>query len=343
MIKGLAFRYASRWRNLRYHFRNAPWADLRAFERQRSGRSTLPWPALIRASWRHGASFDDYYLLRFFEKNDAERRQYLTLSRLYELERQQHDLAYAQILRDKARFKAHFEPWLGRDSWTWPELQALPDTGVPPHKVVIKSRFGVRGRDLFFPAQRFVSWRALREHMRQTLPEPERYLCEAYIEQHPDLAALNPGTVNTLRIMTYCAAEQVQIWGTVLRIGCGSGPDNWAQGGVAAWVDDDGVIRRGAVPKDPFTAPLSHHPVNGQPIVGFAVPQITAARALALQAARALPRVPSVGWDVVVKADGGLCLLEGNDRWSYLLLQNTLGTGCRQLAAAVCDLEQVYV
>jgi len=343
MIKPLAFRYASRLRNLRYHFRNAPWADLQAFEQQRSGRSRLPWPALIWASWQHGASFDDYYLLRFFEKNAAERHQYLTLSRLYELERQQHDLAYAQILRDKARFIAHFKPWLGRDCWTWSELQALPDQGLPPEKLVLKSRFGVRGRDLFFPAQRFTSWQALRVYMRQTLSEPERYLCEAYIPQHATLAALNPGTVNTLRIMTYCAGEQVQVWGTVLRIGCGSGPDNWAQGGVAAWVDADGVIRRGAVPKDPFVAPLTHHPVHQQPIVGFVVPQIEAAHHLAVQAALALPQVPSVGWDVVVKADGSVCLLEGNDRWSYLLLQNTFGTGCRHLAEAVCDLKQVYV
>jgi hypothetical protein len=335
------FCYASRWRNLRYHFRNADWDRLHVLEAQRSGRRRLPWLALLAASWRHGASFEDYYLLRFFDLNRNQRRNYLTLSLFYELERQQNDLNKAQILRDKALFTGHFKDLLGREVWTWTELLELDPDGKPPPRLVIKSRFGVQGRDIYFPETQFPTWSAVIEYMQAALASPKNYLCESWLQQHPDLERLNPGTVNTLRVVTYLRGAEVQIWGVILRIGCGNGPDNWACGGLGAWVDEDGQIRRKAVLKDPFAAPQATHPVSGRPIVGVRVPFFDSVCDLARESALRLPEVRTVGWDIVVKTDG-VCLLEGNDRWSCALLQNALGKGCREWADVVCDMYKVY-
>lgn len=161
------------------------------------------------------------------------------------------------------------------------------------------------------------------------------------LRQHPDLERLNPGSVNTLRIVTYLEGSEVRIWGVVLRIGCGNGPDNWAQGGLAAWVEEDGRILRKAIPKNPFVPPLAEHPLTGQPIAGFQVPLLEQARDLARESALRLPEVRTVGWDIAIQPDQ-VCLVEGNDRWSYQLMQNALGRGCRPLADAVCDMRQVY-
>ncbi|AUN94353.1 sugar-transfer associated ATP-grasp domain-containing protein [Pseudazoarcus pumilus] len=340
-MAALIFRYASRWRNLRYHIRNAPWDELHAYERQRSGRSWLPWRDLLLAAWRHGASFDDYYLLRFFEKSRAQRREYLTLSLYYELERQKNRLDKAMILRDKARFARHFRDLLGRRVWTWEELCRLDADERPPDRLVIKNRWGVRGRGIHFPEQRFPDWAAVRAHVAETVERPEHYLCEAYVHQHPLLAALNPGTVNTLRVVTWQAGGQVSVWGTILRVGRGRGPDNWARGGLAAWVDDDGTISRLAVPKNPFEAHVETHADSRLPITGLSIPGIDEIRRLAIESANRLPEVQSIGWDIALGQDGP-CLIEGNDRWSHQLLQATLGHGCRHLADAVGEMHQVY-
>lgn len=340
-LAALLFRYRSRWRNLRYHFRHAPWDELHAYERQRSGRRWLPWPDLILSAWRHGACFDDYYLLRFFEKSRAERREYLTLSLYYELERQKNRLDKAQILRDKALFIHHFQDLLGRQAWTWEDVLAQPGHTRPPDRIVVKSRWGVRGRDIHFPAEPLPDWTAVHAYMRSRPGRPEHYVCEAYVQQHPCLAALNPGTVNTLRVMTWQEGGRVTVWGTILRVGRGHGPDNWARGGLGAWVAEDGTVSGPAMPKNPFMPPIEVHPDSRQPITGLRIPGLEAARQLAIASALRLPEVQSVGWDIALGLDGP-CLIEGNDRWSHQLLQCVLGRGCRALADAVCDLRQVY-
>lgn len=335
------FRYGSRWRNLRYHFRNAPWDSLRVFERQRTGRDRLPWRDLILCSWRHGASFEDYYLLRLFEKPRAERRKYLTLSLYYEMERQKNRLDKAMILRDKALFIHHFQDLLGRRAWTWEEVLNQSDAAPPPGRMVIKSRWGVQGRDIHFPPLPFQDWTALRTYVEKELEHPGNYVFETHIDQVPELHALNPGTVNTLRIMTWQQGGQVTIWGTILRVGRGHGPDNWAKGGLGAWVEEDGTVTGPAVPKNPFQPAVANHPDSRLPITGLRVPQLAEARRLAIESALRLPEVQSVGWDIAIGKEGP-CLIEGNDRWSCQLLQRTLGRGCRDLADAVCDMYQVY-
>jgi hypothetical protein len=106
-------------------------------------------------------------------------------------------------------------------------------------------------------------------------------------------------------------------------------------------VDDDGTITRLAVPKNPFEAHAQTHPDSRLPISGLRIPEIDEIRRLAIQAARRLPEVQSIGWDIAL-GENGPCLIEGNDRWSHQLLQATLGKGCRHLADAVGDMYQVY-
>ncbi|PKL74889.1 MAG: hypothetical protein CVV27_18195 [Candidatus Melainabacteria bacterium HGW-Melainabacteria-1] len=336
----LGFRFASRWRNLRFHFSKASWPDLYAYEQQRSGRKHLPWLDLLHASWHHGASFEDYYLLRFFDKTRAQRREYLTTSLYYELERQHNQLDKAMVMRDKYLFAVHFRDLLGRQSWSWPELQQLDPTSTPPKRLVIKHRFGVKGQDIHFPTAPFASWADVCEVI-QSLGQSDHYLCESYLEQHPELARLNPGTVNTLRIMTWREGSNVEIWGVILRVGQGEGPDNWAQGGLGVWVGDDGRLSGEGVPKNPFMPRSSVTPTTGQPLNGFQVPYLPQARQLAIESALRLPEVRSVGWDVAISATGP-CLIEGNDRWSHQFLQCVQGQASRHLADAVCDMYQVY-
>jgi len=339
-FSSFVFRYASRVRNTRYHFRHAPWLDLLRFENLRTGKKNLPWLELLKASWRHGASFEDFYLLRFDQKSRSERRNYLTQSLYYEMERQVNRLDRAMILRDKLLFKSHFQDLLGRQVWSWQEILKFSPETRPPEHVVIKHRLGVKGQDIHFPEQRFQTWQELLRFI-QVIGEPEHYLCEARIQQHAEMARLNPGTVNTFRVMTYVDASEVQIWGVILRVGAGTGPDNWAQGGIVVWVEPGGEIRKQAVLKNPFLPRLNKHPKTQVSLQGFQIPFYQQIKDLAIESAKRLPEVRTVGWDIALKPEGP-CLIEGNDRWSHQFLQVTQGTGVGHLADAVCEMYQVY-
>ncbi|HEY9843597.1 MAG TPA: sugar-transfer associated ATP-grasp domain-containing protein [Candidatus Obscuribacterales bacterium] len=334
------FRYGSRLRNLRYHYRNTSWERVHAFERERTGRSWLPWPALLLASWRHGASFEDYYHLCFYKLSTAQRRDYLTLSLNHEMVRQSNHPDQQPLTRDKALFAKHFRAFIGRKIWTWDEMLQEEDAS-PPGRLVFKYRWGGSGNDVHFPAEPFADWDAVRAYMRR-FGRPEHYICEQRLSQHPELAELNPDTLNTLRVMTYLHdPEHVDIWCVILRVGVGDGADNWAQGGLCAWVDEDGTVPGPALLKNPFRPETDRHPHTGVRITGRQIPCYAELRQLAIASARHVPELRTVGWDIGVTPEGPV-LIEGNDRCGHEILQGSYGGGCRHLANTVCDIYQVY-
>ncbi|PKL74890.1 MAG: hexapeptide transferase, partial [Candidatus Melainabacteria bacterium HGW-Melainabacteria-1] len=252
-------RYTSRWRNLRYHLRTAEWETLREYQHSWSGSQRLPWLALLRSSWQHGTSFADYYRYRFFEKTPVQRRSYITTSLRHELTRQLNDPNSAELLKDKACFKLHFADLLGREIWSWSELQQL-DPALQPPRLVLKPRWGQQGEGILFP-ENFASWVQARHWIQAQLQDPDRYVFEAYIVQHPALAALNPSSLNTLRVVTCLQADQVEIWALALRIGTRPGTDNFSNGGLGLEISLDGVLLPPAVKKNPFAPPCLVHPV----------------------------------------------------------------------------------
>lgn len=332
--------YAARWRNLRYHWRTAPWSLLRQTQRALSGSARLPWLSLLKASWRHGASFDDYYALRWYVQPEARRRQLLTRSRLYELESQRNDPEQALITRDKLAFARHFADLIGRPVWGWQDLLALPDTYPLPGRLVIKHRFAGFGQRVLFPAQPFVDLPALRDFIRQ-LGEPENWLCEPYLSQHPDLAALHPPSLNTLSAVTVQQGGTVSIWYLMLHIGVGSALDNFYQGGLGALVNPDTGRCEAAQYLYPGQPDCTHHPLTGQPIAGLALPHLPAVRELLALAARRLPGVCCLSWDIALTPEGP-CLIEANERWSTLAQAFPGGQPLRPLAEPLCELRRVY-
>jgi len=338
-IQALVFRYASRLRNTIYHFKTANFTLLKSLEWQRRQSHRLPWWELIQASWKHGASFADYYFYRFFEKETHLRRTYLTTSLRHELTRQLNDPQDAQILRDKALFASHFGDLIGRKVWTWESLQS-EDLMAKPPRLVFKFRWGQQGDRIFFPKP-FASWQEVRAAAHSQLERPEDYLYEAYIEQHPALAALYPHSVHTVRVVTCLENETVKIWSLVFKIGVSEGSDNFSMGGMAAELSDTGQIQSYPVYKNPFLPSLQYHPHTHEALLGFQLPYFEKVKSLAIESAKRLPEVRTVGWDIAILPTGS-CLVEGNENWGAHITQVPLGKGIRHFANQVCDMFQVY-
>ena len=149
------------------------------------------------------------------------------------------------------------------------------------------------------------------------------YVVQELVEQHSFFSDLNPHTPNTVRVVTHLTQEgELLVPFAVVRLGReGNVADNWAQGGLSIGVDPEtGRMSRGLVrPKyggEWFTA----HPDTKVGFTGRLVPMWDQVLALCSRAARMLPGLRSVGWDVLISQDEPV-ILEANDEWDLIMVQ----------------------
>ena len=142
--------------------------------------------------------------------------------------------------------------------------------------------------------------------------EKKMVVLEHQLIQHPDMARLHPGSVNTMRILTDNVNGRVTIAYIIVKMGTGDSVcDNSGQGGILARVDvDTGRITTPAT--DDYFHLYDRHPDTGIPLVGYQLPMVPKAIALAKEAAQVFPRMGHVGWDMAITPDGP-AIIEGNN------------------------------
>lgn len=75
------------------------------------------------------------------------------------------------------------------------------------------------------------------------------------------------------------------------------------------YVSNEGVVYVEAIDKEDNI--YHEHPITKEKIVGFKVPEFDAAVKLVKEAAKVVPEVAYVGWDVAISASGPV-IVEGN-------------------------------
>jgi hypothetical protein len=152
-------------------------------------------------------------------------------------------------------------------------------------------------------------------------------IISCFVEQRAEIAALNPRTANTLRVLTMWDLDigEPFIAAAVLRIGReASYPvDNWSQGGLSAAVDlETGRLGRGVShPGRSLTLTWhSRHPETGAQIEGMTIPRWPEIAADLLEICRSVPFLEYVGWDLIL-TDDGFKIVEGNHFTNVRVLQ----------------------
>jgi hypothetical protein len=141
------------------------------------------------------------------------------------------------------------------------------------------------------------------------LTQNHQLLVEECVDQHDEMSKLNPTSVNTLRMFTFCDEKGAHLLQTILKIGNGGPVDNFYNGGMYTFVDKDGVVTVPAIDKSDKV--YNVHPYTGTSIVGFQVPMMKEAEELVKKAAMVRPGVGYVGWDMAISKNGPL-IIEGN-------------------------------
>lgn len=136
------------------------------------------------------------------------------------------------------------------------------------------------------------------------------FLVQEKLVQHPDMARLNPTSLNTVRVLTFLHDDQVHILAAVLRVGSpDSEVDNTSQGGYAVTIRSDGSLAPlGQNKKWECTDTLP----NGIRFADVTIPSydriINTVKALAARSAH----FKIIGWDIAVAQNGDPVLVEYN-------------------------------
>ena len=137
------------------------------------------------------------------------------------------------------------------------------------------------------------------------------FIVQKAVHQHEGLNALNPSSVNTLRIFTYRSSMEVLVLYTVLRIGrLGRITDNETAGGMSVRINKDGTLAKYAYsrPGDDMIKKTD----TGVVLEGYPIPSYNKALEAVKSAHLQLPYFNLIGWDISINTDGEPVLIEWN-------------------------------
>ncbi len=139
----------------------------------------------------------------------------------------------------------------------------------------------------------------------------KNFLIQDLVKQHPAMGALNPDSINTIRIVTYRKGMDVSVLYAAIRIGRkGQTIDNESAGGISAKINMDGTLCKfayGAPGQDKIELTDS-----GVRLEGYQVPSFEKAIAVVKEQHLNLPFQDLVGWDICIEETGDPVMLEWN-------------------------------
>lgn len=139
----------------------------------------------------------------------------------------------------------------------------------------------------------------------------KNFLIQELVKQHPVMNALNPDSINTIRIVTYRKGMEVFVLYAAIRIGRkGQAIDNESAGGISTKINMDGTLCRyayGAPGQDKIELTDT-----GVKLEGYQVPSFEKALAMVKEQHLNLPFQDLVGWDISIDETGDPEMLEWN-------------------------------
>lgn len=271
---------------------------------------------MLWSAGRRDVAFQDYVDYDFAILSKAERATFMTHPVSMQLAARYAHPDYRVLFENKIEFNKRFDRFLRRE-WLVVETGNADAVRAFVEKhgtIVAKVPVSHMGLGVHrYHASEVDDWAAF----HRGLLERDEVLLEEVIVQHPDLAAVCPGTVNTTRITAFHDGSDVHILAIAQKFGRGAVSDQMSFGGFYTMLDDAGRALGSGY--DSHGHVHERHPDTGFPIASFQLPLMDEVRAFIDAVARVVPQVQYVGWDVVVTPDGPV-LVEGN--WGAGVYEN---------------------
>lgn len=286
---------------------------------EKSGKNRL-WIVLdmIYSGFAYGAGPNDYELFEFYNLPHKNRKTYITRGVNNALVKKFNDKAYWHYFDNKDDFNRAFAKFVSRHWVTTRDMteESFADLFDSCREIIYKPIDGTCGKQV----EKYVTADQNREELFQLLKGKPSGIVEEVVVQHPEMAAVYPLSVNTVRVVTIFQNGVCTPVFAFWRIGAGGAcVDNLNSGGMAAMLDlKDGRITLPAADKNGVV--YEKHPYTGHPIVGFRIPCWDRVLETVDEASRVIPQVGYVGWDVCVR-EKDILLIEGNAYPGHDILQ----------------------
>jgi hypothetical protein len=258
--------------------------------------------SMLYCLMRYGARPLDYVRFEFAKKSARERNRYLTFFRYFRL-LEKFGYYNAAIHGKVALYKTYCQyirrPWMVADGNTDSNIldEFISNQGI----VFAKPDRGEQGKGVM--KIRKGDNDAIDELKRDCKKAP--YVVEGVIEQIPEIAVMNPSSVNTVRAFTLLKRNgETQILAIELRVGReGSHVDNWGAGGICYNFDlETGIcVDYG---RDKKNNPYVYNPDSNVQMIGFRLPDFDNLKKTIVELSQLVPQARFVGWDIAITPYG---------------------------------------
>ncbi len=263
---------------------------------------------MIKCGMKYQAGYYDYQEFEFYNIPEDKRNTYLTRGKNNAIIRKYNNKEYTHIFDDKIEFNNTFSEYLNRD-WLNIKISSLSDFSdfVKKNPVIIAKPIDGEGGNGI--EKYTVSSSDDISSIYNTIKSKKQFLVEAFVKQHMDMNTLYANSVNTMRMFTFYKDGKGHFLQATLKIGNGGVIDNFSNGGMYTFVEEDGTVAVPAIDKNDTV--YKNHPITNTNIVGFKVPMFAEAVDLVERAAEVVPQIAYVGWDVAISENGPV-IIEGN-------------------------------
>lgn len=263
---------------------------------------------IIYCGFKYQAGYYDYQEFEFYLLNKEERKTYLTRGKNNSLVNKYNDKKYWYILQDKIEFNNRFKKYLRRD------FLDLRDSSIEEFKDFCKNKEYVIAKELDNCGGKGIDKIKIDnkniKKIYETLKNNKQYLVEEIIVQNKEVSKLYDGSVNTLRLFTFFDGKETHILNSIFKIGNNGFVDNFSSGGMYTFLDKKGQVIVPAIDQDDNKIEI--HPTTKEKILGFKVPNYDKACSMVKEAAKLIPEVKYIGWDIAI-LEKDVCLVEGNE------------------------------
>jgi glutathione synthase/RimK-type ligase-like ATP-grasp enzyme len=274
---------------------------------------------MIFCGLRYGAGYVDYKIFDFVRLSPKQRKTFVTRGINNEFIRKLNNKADYYKFENKTVFNSIFEKYIGRDWVCLKDITADEFAGFLERNpvVIAKPVDSICGKGI---TKISVTESTDITGLYGELIKNNQLLAEEYIVQHEALSKLHPHSVNTLRFMTIANPDKVHVMFRALRVGCGGNVvDNFNAGGMFVLLNADGVVVSDAINKN--TDMFAVHPTTQVAFKGYEIPLFKEAEEMVKEAARLVPGIRYVSWDVAVTVNRPV-FVEANHNPGYDLLQS---------------------
>ncbi len=175
--------------------------------------------------------------------------------------------------------------------------------------LILKPSGGTKGRGIMFYDRDDKTGQSIPELFNSMKSD---FVVQRIVKQHPDLARLNPGTLNTVRVISFHFKGEVHILSAQLRIGgVGSRVDNVSAGGSACAIRPDGWLYEKSVTRK---SDWTYETASGIKLKDIRVPNYEGIVETIKRLHCQVPYFNIIGWDFAVAEDGTPVFIEFNTK-----------------------------